>query len=251
MALIISFFDINYHKIENLSDLGINFKIEVCFSIIWFINIAYIYHIEYLVRRRLISVYSSSNKINITGSKKSQTDSDYDPDLELDRLRSQMGVTQMRKGTKITSRIRKSTVFDRLKSQKLTKKLTLIILIPVVAVAIFLFSKWSEISKIHPTTVAPQASSVKPAPIISTSPVTPIQSDSFSEAVNKAISAAQLTQLAKSNAEWNQVANEWESAIALMKTVPLSSPNYAVAQKKAIEYQANLDYAKRAANSAQ
>lgn len=250
MALTISFYDINYHKIEDLSDLGVNFKIEVYFGIIWFINIAYIYHIEYLVRRRLIFAYSNRNKINMTGSKKFQTDLDYNPDLELDRLRSQMGVNQMRKSTKITTRIRKSTVFDRLKSQKLTKKITLIILIPIVAVAISLFSKWSEISKNPPTTVAPQTSSVKPTPIISTSPVTPIQSDSFSEAVNKAIRAAELTQSAKSKAEWNQVASEWESAIAFMQTVPESSPNYAIAQKKAIEYQANLDYAKRAGNLA-
>ncbi|MFN6445060.1 MAG: hypothetical protein RMX59_006815 [Nostoc sp. DedSLP05] len=38
---------------------------------------------------------------------------------------------------------------------------------------------------------------------------------------------------------------EWEGAIALMKSVPSSSQNYAIAQKKIIEYQKNLNYAQK------
>lgn len=151
---------------------------------------------------------------------------------------------------------------------------TLIIsLIPLVAVGIYFGSKLPQLNRVNPSVpVASQSplSKPSPSPIIESSPIpspspvsspqsSPIpspspasspQSDVFREAVNKAISAAQLTQSAKSKAEWNQVASEWESAIALMKTVPESSQNYALAQKKAIEYQGNLEYANRAANLA-
>lgn len=138
---------------------------------------------------------------------------------------------------------------------------TLIIsLIPLVAVGIYFGSKLPQLNRVNPSVpVASQSPLSKPSPspiiesspIPSPSPVSSPQSDVFREAVNKAISAAQLTQSAKSKAEWNQVASEWESAIALMKTVPESSQNYALAQKKAIEYQGNLEYANRAANLAQ
>ncbi|HBE19356.1 MAG TPA: hypothetical protein DEG17_23580 [Cyanobacteria bacterium UBA11149] len=141
--------------------------------------------------------------------------------------------------------------------QKFFKNTVIILLIPLVAVGIYFGSKLPQLNGVNPSLpVASQSPLPKPSPIIESSPIqspSPIsspQADVFREAVNKAISAAQLTQSAKSKAQWNQVANEWESAIAFMETVPESSPNYAIAQKKAIEYQENLDYAKRAANLA-
>jgi hypothetical protein len=69
------------------------------------------------------------------------------------------------------------------------------------------------------------------------------QIDTFREAVSKAINAANLTQSAKSPGEWKIVVTQWQTAIALMKSVPSSSPNYAIAQQKIIEYQKNLNYA--------
>ncbi|MEH1877397.1 MULTISPECIES: hypothetical protein [unclassified Nostoc] len=72
-----------------------------------------------------------------------------------------------------------------------------------------------------------------------------LQTDTFREAVNKAINAANLTQSAKSPDEWKTVVSQWEVAIALMKTVPSSSPNYVVAQQKIKEYQKNLNYAEK------
>ncbi len=138
--------------------------------------------------------------------------------------------------------------------QKLFKTTLIISLIPLVAVGIYLGSKLPQLNGVNPSVpVASQSPLPKPSPspIIESSPIPSPQSDVFREAVNKAISAAQLTQSAKSKTEWNQVANQWETAIALMKTVPEFSPNYALAQKKAIEYQGNLEYANRAANLAQ
>ncbi|MBN3921989.1 hypothetical protein [Nostoc sp. NMS4] len=70
-----------------------------------------------------------------------------------------------------------------------------------------------------------------------------LQTDTFREAVSKAINAANLTQSAKSPDDWKIVTSEWEAAIALMKAVPSSSQNYPIAQQKIIEYQKNLNYA--------
>jgi pilus assembly protein FimV len=67
----------------------------------------------------------------------------------------------------------------------------------------------------------------------------------FREAVNAAQNAANLAQTASTPAEWQAVADSWEEAIALMKQVPESDPNYATAQQKAIDYQPNLDYAQQ------
>lgn len=86
----------------------------------------------------------------------------------------------------------------------------------------------------------------KPAPIVSQSPSP--QSEPFRRAVNDAMSAAKLTQSAQSQEDWNLVIHQWQQAIALMNAVPVSSPHYAVAQKKVGEYQKNLDYASSVAS---
>lgn len=71
------------------------------------------------------------------------------------------------------------------------------------------------------------------------------QTDSFRDATNKAMEAANLTQTAQTSEEWSQVADTWQQAINLMKAVSESSPNYNLAQSKAVEYQSNLEYAQK------
>lgn len=71
--------------------------------------------------------------------------------------------------------------------------------------------------------------------------------DPFREAVNKAISASKLVQSAKTEADWNEAASQWQEAIDLMHTVPQSHPNHQLAQKKAVEYEKNLKYAQDSA----
>lgn len=73
--------------------------------------------------------------------------------------------------------------------------------------------------------------------------IEPESGDVFRDAVNAATAAANLTQTAKTGAEWQAVADTWSQAITLMKQVPSSHPKYAVAQAKAAEYQTNLTYA--------
>jgi hypothetical protein len=90
-----------------------------------------------------------------------------------------------------------------------------------------------------PPTMA--SATAKPAPQASTAKTT-----AFRTAVNAAMHAAQLSQTAKTASEWQQIVQSWELAIAQMKAVPASDSNAAIAQRKAIEYTKNLDYARQA-----
>ncbi|MBD2577875.1 peptidylprolyl isomerase [Oscillatoria sp. FACHB-1406] len=67
--------------------------------------------------------------------------------------------------------------------------------------------------------------------------------DAFHEAVNNAMSAATLTQSARSTEEWQTVAERWQKAISFMQAVPDNNPKYEVARDRIGEYQKNLDYA--------
>jgi len=71
------------------------------------------------------------------------------------------------------------------------------------------------------------------------------------DAVSKALAASNAVQKAKTPEEWQKVVTLWEEAIDLMKKVPQSDTNYALAQQKAVEYEKNLTYAKGNAGSEQ
>ncbi|MBD2233436.1 hypothetical protein [Phormidium tenue] len=77
------------------------------------------------------------------------------------------------------------------------------------------------------------------------SPLTPQVSDPFGDAVRSATQAANLAQTAKASEEWSDVAKFWSEAIRYMQEVPANNTNYAVAQTKANEYQANFSYAQQ------
>ena len=126
---------------------------------------------------------------------------------------------------------------NKLKPRKLAKKLLITLLIPFVAVGIHWFSKLPEHKKAIPLPMASQSPSpvpveVTPSPIPSLSPAPLPQTDPFQQAVNQAMSAATLTQSARSQVEWNAIISQWQEAIELMKAVPDSSLNYQLAQKK-------------------
>ena len=82
------------------------------------------------------------------------------------------------------------------------------------------------------------------------SPNTTTVSNPWYFAVTSAQSAAQKAQIAQRKSEWNAVASDWQKAVDLMKKVPESNPNYQTAQTKIIEYQNNLDIAKKRADKA-
>jgi hypothetical protein len=76
-----------------------------------------------------------------------------------------------------------------------------------------------------------------------TSPVP--ATETFRQAVNTAMSAARLTQFAKTPEEWRLVASQWEGAIATLQTIPTTEQSWPLAQQKVAEYQRNLSYARR------
>lgn len=73
--------------------------------------------------------------------------------------------------------------------------------------------------------------------------------DTFREAVNKAVTAAELGRSAKSKDDWISVADRWQEAVSLMRRVPPSSPHHEIAQTKVLEYQKYLVYAQESAAS--
>ena len=71
--------------------------------------------------------------------------------------------------------------------------------------------------------------------------------DTFREAVNSAVKAAELGRSAKTKEDWAIVADRWQEAVSLMRRVPVSSANNELAQTKVIEYQKYLLYAQESA----
>lgn len=102
---------------------------------------------------------------------------------------------------------------------------------------------------ISPSPTPSSSLSTKPilTPVTSTAPSPSPQTDPFPDANDKAIGAATISQSAQSKDDWNLVFGMWQEAITLMKAVPKSSSNYALAQKKVTEYQRSLAFAKQQA----
>ncbi len=132
----------------------------------------------------------------------------------------------------------------------------------------FLQSAITEtMDKVSSVSPAPQVSSTTPdtSPLTSgttlpnlpeTNITTPlpasslVQEDPFAKAIENALQASKLVQVAKTKAEWQNVVNSWETAINFLMIVPESHPQYQVAQQKIKEYQNNLDYARLAGSRA-
>ncbi|MCT7968829.1 hypothetical protein NG799_21190 [Laspinema sp. D1] len=68
--------------------------------------------------------------------------------------------------------------------------------------------------------------------------------DAFRQGVNAAMTAATLTQSARTQEQWQTVESWWSEAVALMEAVPDQSPDRPVAEQKAVEYQTNWSYAR-------
>src|SRR6478672_961461 len=101
---------------------------------------------------------------------------------------------------------------------------------------------------------SPQATEPSPRPSVlagesrpASVPSLPPQTDTFEQASDKAISAANIAQSAQSQDDWKLVVTYWQQAITLMKTVP--SSKQLLAKKKVVEYQHNLAYAQQKVKS--
>lgn len=90
-TVLLPLFNLSYEKInDSYSKAEIN--IQAIFTIFWIINAANFYQIECLIKRHLISTNSIRNKPT---TNKSNLDSTSDG--ELNRLRGDMGLTQIKK----------------------------------------------------------------------------------------------------------------------------------------------------------
>lgn len=204
---------------------------------IWMFTAAYLYQLEHLVIKRFIPKLKVILQSFQTRPKSYSIDH---TDLEIDRLRGDTGLSQMKKGKTQHLPIKSLAEYHYQAPKNLKKKLLIIMLISVVAIGVYLLAKIPKMKEKVLTSIASKVMS--PTPFATA--LTP-QTDTFREAVNQAISAAKLNQSAKYPDDWKIVTSQWESAIALMKTVPSSSPNYVVAQQKIKEYQRNLNYAEK------
>ncbi|MEH2285424.1 MAG: hypothetical protein V7K90_29605 [Nostoc sp.] len=243
-TILLPFFNISYaRQIEYYTPMeNLNNNIILIFGVFYVSAGALTYQIEYLVRRRIISAYSGNQKKDA-----SKSNTDLNTDKEVKILPEEMGIHKIK--LNVLSNDEKTTVINNRRNYRnLNKILLLISVIFSIAVGIYFSSKFVEIlpltSKI-PTQIPSKSVLVTPSPVTSELPTVLLQTDTFREAVSKAINAANLTQSAKSPDEWKTVVSEWEAAIALMKAVPSSSPNYVVAQQKIKEYQRNLTYAQK------
>jgi clan AA aspartic protease (TIGR02281 family) len=81
--------------------------------------------------------------------------------------------------------------------------------------------------------------SVAPSPEL-----TPTVIDKYLEAIDVASSAKSFSQSALTKEDWLLVADKWQEAIALLKTIPKSSPNYDLAIKLLPQYEQNKDQAR-------
>ncbi|NEQ38897.1 MAG: hypothetical protein F6K40_22535 [Okeania sp. SIO3I5] len=70
-------------------------------------------------------------------------------------------------------------------------------------------------------------------------------SDPFREGINAATKAAELAQVANTQAQWNEVAITWHQALVLMKEVPESHPQYEAAKNRIDLYRNNREIAKK------
>lgn len=229
-----------YTQVENINN------VILMFGLFYISAGALIYQIEYLVRHRIISAYSGNEKKD-TSESNINLDTEKNTEKEVNRLRGEMGLHKIK--SNILSNQGQNTIIEpRRKDRSLNKKLLFVFIIFSIPLGIYFSSEFSEILRStskSSTQIPSKPVLVTPSPVTSESPTVLLQTDRFREAVRKAINAANLTQSAKSPDEWKTVVSQWQAAIALMKTVESSSPNYLVAQQKIKEYQKNINYAEK------
>lgn len=95
------------------------------------------------------------------------------------------------------------------------------------------------------TSAQPQSSTEAEQPEVTTQTIEEPTADPFGDAVREATTASNLVQEANRPEAWETVIATWEKAIDHLSSVPEGDENYAIAQQKIEEYQANLDYAEQ------
>lgn len=91
----------------------------------------------------------------------------------------------------------------------------------------------------------PKASPVAAVPKTGSSPAPLDRREIFEQAEDKAASASSIAQSAQSKDDWSLVISQWQEAIELLKVVPSSDPQGALAKKRIAEYQRRRAYAQQ------
>ncbi|MBE9114568.1 hypothetical protein IQ249_01540 [Lusitaniella coriacea LEGE 07157] len=96
------------------------------------------------------------------------------------------------------------------------------------------------------TPSASQTPTIAPLPVSTPEPSPP--ANPLMEAEDIAQGAIAITQSASSQSDWQTVVQQWERAIALLKSVPDSHPQKEAAEEKLVQYKKNLASAQKQAN---
>ena len=96
-----------------------------------------------------------------------------------------------------------------------------------------------EASEPTTATAQPLAVEVTEAPV----QAKPVPSPAYEDAIAEATAATTELTAAESSADWTNVADKWNSAIASLGDIPISNDDYSRAQVKIAEYERNYEYA--------
>lgn len=196
--------------------------------IVWFFNASYLYQIEYLFRNFLHNQIKAIFKNKNISPKDSTLELGYNIQNEIAILPAKKRKKQQRQVT-----LSDQNYPSKVKKIKIVRLIFNLLILG--GAGIYLYLQFPEMkNNLSLYISSPQLSY-------------PIKTDAgiFQKGLNKAINAANLTKTAKSHKEWKTAITHWQAAIALMKTVPPSSPNYAIAQQQIIEYKKSLGYAEK------
>ncbi|HEY9799941.1 MAG TPA: hypothetical protein V6D25_06235 [Leptolyngbyaceae cyanobacterium] len=196
--------------------------------IVWLFNASYLYQVEYLFRKFLHKQVTAIFKNKNISPKDSNLEFGYD-------VQNEIAVVPAKKRNKKQGQVGLNDQHYRPEAKRFRIVRLIFNLLILGGVGIYLYFKFPEMkNNLSLYISSPQLSyPVKPDAGI------------FQKGLNKAINAANLTKTAKSHKEWKTAITQWQAAIALMKTVPPSSPNYAIAQQQITEYKKSLGYAEK------
>jgi hypothetical protein len=223
-------FQLNYEKIISAYNEPQR-TVQALFGIVWILSAAIFYQIEYLFKCRLIYADVFSEKPTYVSHETPVT-------VKPETPQSEVGATQIQSTDQPPKK--KTTFVDFVvQHRKLPKRIFTLVLISTVALWVYMFTNIPEVQQ----TISANISSLEKQSALISSPA--LDNGTFEQAIDKARYAASLTKSAQSQAEWEIVANRWEDAIKLLEAVPTSSPNYALAQQKILQYQIHREFAKQ------
>ena len=251
------------------------------FIIVWLIVATKLYQFEFISKRFFLlskkNHYTQAKSFKVNPRNQNQSQINFkNIDDKLAKSRVDYGVSQIKKSKNFRKKAYKNKLINSQNNslkklhQTLKQNLLVFLIIPLLGLGVYGFSRWELVSQTPvfvvteiPSPIPKQVNSENPeAREIKTQP-TPQSSvekqfvsiprttivlpppDPFTLAVNRAINAAQMAQSAQSKIEWEAIASQWQDATEFMKIVPPSHPKYKEARKKIKEYQSYADYAIR------